>query len=63
MKPIIVLAGLTALNLVACTVTQLAAGDIPLTLGGTLTTLVGATAGVAYGNRPTTVERPDDGNR
>lgn len=52
MKPIIVLATLAGLNLAACTVTQLATGDIPLTLGGTLTTLVGATAGVAYGNRP-----------
>jgi hypothetical protein len=49
----IILAFLSALNLVAVTVVSVVSHDIPGILTTTLTTLIGATAGVAVTNRST----------
>jgi hypothetical protein len=50
----IILASLSALNLVAVTVVSVVSHDIPGILATTLTTLIGATAGVAVTSRSTT---------
>jgi hypothetical protein len=55
----VILATLTALNLASVTAVTLVTHDIPSVLATTLTTLIGATAGVAVtGNRVSTVGAP-----
>jgi hypothetical protein len=54
MRDALTLAVLTALTLVSVTVVSLVSHDIPAVLATSLTTLIGATAGVAVTNRTST---------